>query len=276
MSDGMNPTGNPALKSAGQLQEVITCLRHDTLKNVLLLKVLAAYPEACRCYTFGQASETGVLLLLPVRVSPFDRQVYPDIDYAVFLAATDREVAQALLACVPTGCSLVFKLTDSFIQAIAAERFKLTRQTAYISYTAPAGYRAALAEGVVVSGRVDERCYELYQAQGYGRDEVAHHFAAGLARSFTRYQGQRPIAGCFTYQNYAEVHEIASVYTVPEERRQGHGRAVVSSALDNLISRGLAPRYQVREDNLPSLRLAEALGLKPFVTIEHWLYCPVI
>lgn len=247
-------------------------LRHDTLNNILLLKILAAYSEVSRCYYLQHAGATGVLLLLPVQVSAFDRQMYPAADYIVFLTATDTGLAQALLACVPTGCNLVFKLTDRRIQAVVAERFKLKRMIAYISYTTPAGYQVAPAEGVVVRDQVDERCYEFYQRQGYGRDEVAFYFAGGQARSFTRYQADRPIAGCFTYQNYAEVHEIASVYTVPDERRQGHGRAVVGSALNSLLTRHLVPRYQVREDNQPSLCLAEAMGLKPFVTTEHWLY----
>ncbi|HEU5100344.1 MAG TPA: hypothetical protein VFU22_15055 [Roseiflexaceae bacterium] len=35
--------------------------------------------------------------------------------------------------------------------------------------------------------------------------------------------------------------------------------------------RGGRPRYQVYEQNRPSIRLAEAIGLEPFVTVEHWL-----
>jgi hypothetical protein len=273
----MKPSGNPALKSADQLQEVIAFLRRDTLKNIVLLKMLFAYSEASRCYYLQQAGTAGILLLLPVRVSAFDRQLYPTMDYVIFLTATGADIVRALLACVPVNCNLVFKLTDSYVQAMVAERFKLRWVTAYISYTTPPGYQATPVEdGVVVSDQVDEGCYELYAAQGYGRDEVAHYFAGGQARSLTRYQGDRPIAGCFTYQNYGEVHEIASVYTVPAERRKGHGRAVVSSALNNLISRQLVPRYQVREDNYPSLRLAEAMGLKQFATIEHWLYEPAL
>ena len=267
---GMKPPGNPVLKSADELQEVFTWLEGDTLKHILLLKMLAAYTQAVRCYTLQHPGAAGVLLLLPVRVSAFDRQWYPDADYIVFLAAADPGLVRALLANVPAGCNLVFKLTDSHIQAIAAEQFKLRRVTAYISYTTPAGYQGPAAGGVVVSDRLDGRCYELYRVQGYDRAEVEHYFAGGRALSFTRYQGERPIAGCFTYQNYGQVHEIASVYTVPGERRPGHGRAVVRSAQASLISRQLVPRYQVREDNEPSIRLAEAMGLEPFVTTVHW------
>lgn len=46
----MELSGNPALKSADQLQEVIAFLRRDTLKNIVLLKMLAAYAEASRCF----------------------------------------------------------------------------------------------------------------------------------------------------------------------------------------------------------------------------------
>ena len=155
-----------------------------------------------------------------------------------------------------------------------AKRFQLRRVTAYISYTTPPGYQGRPVDGVVISDQFDEKCAALYQTQGYEWAEVAHYFASSQARSFTRYQGERAIAGCFTYQNYGEVHEIASVYTIPDERRQGHGRTVVSSVLNNLISRHLVPRYQVRADNYPSIGLAEGMGLKPFVSTTHWLYEP--
>ena len=45
----------------------------------------------------------------------------------------------------------------------------------------------------------------------------------------------------------------------------------VETALHALVRRGDVPRYQVHELNQPSIRLAEALGLERFATIEHWL-----
>ena len=96
------------LKSAAQRQQVIAFLQVDTLKHIILLKMLAAYAEASRCYYCQLSGAAGVLVLLPVRASPFDRQLYPAADYVVLLASTGADVAQALLDHVPVEGSLIF------------------------------------------------------------------------------------------------------------------------------------------------------------------------
>jgi GNAT superfamily N-acetyltransferase len=50
------------------------------------------------------------------------------------------------------------------------------------------------------------------------------------------------------------------VYTAPEFRRRGWGRAVVQAATAALLREGLLPLYMVEEANLPSILLAEAAG----------------
>ena len=80
------------------------------------------------------------------------------------------------------------------------------------------------------------------------------------------------IAACFAFRISETVWEIGGVYTVPAERRKGHARRLVQTALHVLTARGLTPRYQVEGDNLASIQLAEALGLWKFVTIKHWLH----
>ena len=41
-----------------------------------------------------------------------------------------------------------------------------------------------------------------------------------------------------------------------------------------LSQRGLTPRYQVHDDNVPSIRLAESIGMNRFLEITHFLYTP--
>jgi GNAT superfamily N-acetyltransferase len=123
----------------------------------------------------------------------------------------------------------------------------------------------------VVSDQVDERCFELYAAQGYARDEVRGFFSTGRALSLALYQRDAPVAACFAYPNFEGVYEIGSVYTLPEARRNGYARKLVETALDAIVRRGDQPRYQAHEQNQPSIRLAEAIGLEPFAIIEHWL-----
>ena len=78
---------------------------------------------------------------------------------------------------------------------------------------------------------------------------------------------------CFTFKNYDKIWEIGGVHTAPAQRRKGLARLVVEAALYTVLSRGYIPRYQVAEANIPSIRLAETLGLTRFVVAEHYLYC---
>jgi GNAT superfamily N-acetyltransferase len=100
---------------------------------------------------------------------------------------------------------------------------------------------------------------------------MSSYFAAGAALAFTIYRDTAAVAACFAYPNFGSVYEIAGVYTIPSARRQGYARQLVESALHMLALRQCIPRYQVHEDNYASIRLAEAIGLRRFVTIEHWL-----
>lgn len=136
----------------------------DVLRNIVPLKMLAAYPDAIQAHYHEDGAEAGALLLLPTHVSPFDRQTYPSSDYVVLLSVTHPRIAQALLARVPGGCALVFKLISSSDRDGVAQRFRLTRATAYISYTAVAGSQFTPSDEVALSERVDEHCFDLYAA----------------------------------------------------------------------------------------------------------------
>src|SRR5262245_58081975 len=164
--------------------------------------MLAAYPDAVQAYYHEDAAGAGALVLLPTNVSPFDRQTYPYAEYVVLLSATHPQIARALLERVPSGCALVFKLMGAGEREVVAQRFRLTRATAYISYTAVAGSRFTPSEEVVVSERVDQRCFDLYAAQGYSRAEVLDFFSTSQALSLALYQHDAPVAACFSYRNF--------------------------------------------------------------------------
>jgi GNAT superfamily N-acetyltransferase len=51
-----------------------------------------------------------------------------------------------------------------------------------------------------------------------------------------------------------------SVFTAPEQRRQGRGRSVVAAMCQHLLDNGRTPLYAVSESNLASRRLAESTG----------------
>ncbi len=51
-----------------------------------------------------------------------------------------------------------------------------------------------------------------------------------------------------------------SVFTAPEQRRQGRGRSVVAAMCQYLLENDRTPLYAVSENNGPSQRLAESVG----------------
>jgi hypothetical protein len=254
-----------------QIQLAISFLSTNTLRNIVLLKMLNLFPNAVECHYCEEHGGAGVLVLLPTQTFSFDRHTYPFTQYVVLLSATSQDVVYRLLAFVPRGVQLVFKLLDDADRQTVGEQFALRRATAFISYTALADQRFALSNGVRISERVDEACFALYAAQGHSREDMASYVATGSALTYTIYRDTTPIAACFSYPNFGSVHEIAGVYTIPSERRKGYARLLVEGALHTLAQRQSISRYQVHEVNQASIALAEAIGLHRFVTMEHWL-----
>lgn len=244
-------------------------LQRDTLRHIVHLKMLQAYPDAIRCFYHEQGTSVGILMLLETQASPFDARTYPSTRYVVLPTATDAESARALLAHVPADCDLVFKLIDEQTRDVAAERFPFDRQTAYVSYTS-GGRQFSRAPQVQVSDQLDEQCLALYAANGYSREEMEAYLARGAFSLALRVQGQ-PVSTCFCFPNLQQVWEIGGVHTVEGHRRKGYAHKIVETALALLVDRGYIPRYQMHEDNLPSIRLAESVGLKRFLVTEHFM-----
>jgi predicted GNAT family acetyltransferase len=265
-------------------EDIVEFLKRDVLRNIILLKMLAAYPNDIRAFTCEDGAVSGanksVLLLLPTRASPFDRKMYPNTEFVVMFSAVQPEAVtsltalliEQLLAHLPNECGLVFKFIDEGQREIVRQRLALRRATAFRSFTARPGSRYAPIEGVQISDQVLPGCYELYARQGYERAEIAEYFGTRQGRSFAIYEGSAPVAACMTFPNYANVYEIGAVHTLPEKRRHGLAQRVVITALSVVLQNGWIPRYQVHEDNLPSINLAQSIGLEQFVMVEHWVY----
>jgi GNAT superfamily N-acetyltransferase len=256
------------------IQRALAFLRADLLRNIVLLKTLGLFPDAVQCHYCEDGGGAGVLILLPTAVSSFDRHTYPTTHYVVLLSATSQAAVRQLLAFVPRDTPLVFKLIDDADRQTIEQVVSLRRTTAFISYTAPLGSHFRPSGDVRVTEQIDPACYALYAEQGHSPQDLAQYAAAGTL-GFAVYRDAAPIASCFAYRNYDTVHEIAGVYTLPSHRRHGHARQIVETALHTLARRQFIPRYQVHEGNHASIQLAESIGLRRFVTMEHWLTTPV-
>jgi GNAT superfamily N-acetyltransferase len=245
-------------------------LQRNPLKHITMLKLLHTYGEAISCAYCEREDAAGALISFPPAVFPYDAQTYPQAERIVLLSTGGPPAAEALLDTLPQGTALVFKLVDPADKAVVARRFALRRTLGFASYTSAAGQAWPTVEGVLASEELDPQLAELFVAQGHDRAELAAWFARG-SLTFAIYEDGHPLAACYIFPNFGAIWEIAGVYTAPEARRRGYGARVVSAALHALAARGLTPRYQVYEENQPSIALAESIGLRHFVTIEHFV-----
>jgi len=255
-------------------QKAIAFLQHDLLRNIVPLKMLTAYPAVIQTVYWETATDAAALLLFPTSAFPYDRATYPALDLVVLLSATTSAAAMTLLPHIPSDKQLIFKLMDEGIRDQLVRHVALQRVTAFLSFTATVAEKFIPQPDVVIADQMDEQLYPVFAAQGHDRAELTRYFANGQARSFTLYRASAPVAACFTYQNFATVHEIGGVFTLPSERRKGYAQKVVATAVHSLLTRNCLPRYQVHEHNHASIALAEHLGLTPFVAVEHWQYAP--
>jgi RimJ/RimL family protein N-acetyltransferase len=251
------------------LDEVVAYLKTDPFKYIVHLKMIEAYREHIVWHVEQAGDQTGVMLLLPTKVNPFDAKTYPTSDWVVLLAASDPAVVDRLVQHLSHQNTMIFKLVDDLSKAAVFKVFSANRMTAFVSYTTRAGVFRPDPD-VVVAPELDERLLPCYQANGYTLPELTHFFNQG-ALSFSLY-AQEPLATCLVFKNYERIWEIGGVYTAPAHRRQGLAKKVVTTAIHTLLSQGKIPRYQVVETNVASLELAENLGLERFVTTEHYLY----
>lgn len=277
------------MKPSTTYTNAIDFLRQDLLRNIVPLKMLAAHPEAIDIYYAQNNSGSCLLLLFPTTTFAYDRQHYAQDDYIAILAGTtgqvysdsqaEQRIVEQLLSHIPSDKRIVFKLPAGSIREALTEQLPLRRVTAVRSYTATAEHVYPMNEAVCESDQLDERLFPHLATFGHDRQDLDHLFRSAGTRSFTLYRtiaggNSVPLAACFTYENFEQIHEIGGVVTIPEERRKGYAKRVVEHTVATLLQRDLLPRYQVHEENVPSVRLAEQVGLTLFVTTEHWYYQP--
>lgn len=250
------------------VRQAIDELARDPLRHVVLLKQLLAYPEHVTVHRACGVQGRATLLALDTSVSGYDRQAYPRASIAAFIASDHPDLTAALLSHVPQGVGIVFKLSTEADFTVVASRFAVTRRTAFVSFTAAGGGAACC--GVRVTSAPGDAAFVLFETQGHDRAWLKPLLREGRAFACVLESDGDVRSACFAFENYGPVWEVGGVVTAPAHRRQGLGARLVGTALAELASRGLAPRYQVEEGNEASIRLARSVGLAPFLTIVHY------
>jgi ribosomal protein S18 acetylase RimI-like enzyme len=253
-----------------ELQAARAYLERNVLQNITHLKMMGAHPEATEVHHIKTSDGEGVLTLLETAAFWYDRETYPSSKYIVLISSDSPGVTKQLLGFLPTHENLVFKLTQDSDQELLAQRFKLNRARGFISYSTQIGSRFQADPEVELTLEPNDGVYKLLEEQGHPRSGILPLLARDQAFVCTLEQDDRTVSGCLAFQIHDHIWEIGAVFTNPESRGQGFAKRLVSTALAELESRDLTPRYQVLDDNTASIRLAESVGLEPFVTLTHW------
>lgn len=250
--------------------EIVARLGADPLGNVVLLKQLAAFPQHTRAFQQRSPAGAATLVLLDTAASDYDRKTYPTAVHAALIRSDDAALTEALLSELPADGGIVFKLGSAAEHDVVQQRYPLARKTSFLSFTSPE--RIAGRDGVIVAASATDAMYALYRLQDHERDWLSPLLAGGRAFTCAIGSGVEPLSVCFAFESHAKVWEIGGVVTRPDQRGRGLGSRVVGAALDELGRRGLLARYQVHEDNTASIRLAEALDMRPLLRLTHYLH----
>lgn len=234
----------------------------------MLLKQLIAYPDHVRAFRATGPEGAATLVMLDVSASAYDRETYPQAEVAAFVESDHPRLTAALMAHVPRGVGVVFKLSRLADLAPVAAQFAVERRTAFVSFTSTAAF--APVAGVTVTSSPGDASFPLFATQGHDRTWLEPLLRAGKAFACVLERDGEALSVCFAFENFGRIWEIGGVVTPPARRKQGFAALVVRAALAELTRRGLAPRYQVEEDNAASIALARSVGLVPFTTITHY------
>ena len=171
---------------------------------------------------------------------------------------------------MPRQRYVVFKLSNVGDQEVVAERFPISRATSFLSFPAgePAVYTADAT--VSITGSASDAVLDLFESQGHAREWLCPLLTSGRAFACVLEEDKEPRSVCFAFENHGRIWEIGGVVTPVRHRGRGLAARVVRSSLAELQQRGLVPRYQVNEDNLPSIRLAASLGFRQFLQLTHY------
>jgi len=255
---------------ADNLLEVIRRLERQPLRNIVLLKHIEAFREHVSVAQVCDGSDTATLVLLNATASPYDRETYPQAALAALISSDHPRLTRRLLGSVPARSNVVFKLASDGDRDVVGERFALSRATSFLSFTGDER-AAVVADGqVTVSLSASDGLLRLFESQGHPRNWLMPLLVAERAFVCVLECDGELRSACLAFENHRRIWEIGGVMTPMPYRGQGLAARVVRMALAELQRRKLVARYQVNEDNLPSIRLATSVGLRQFLQLTHF------
>ncbi len=256
--------------STNDVNEAVARLEREPLRNIVLLKHIEACREHVSVLQVSAGLNAATLVLLDTSASAYDRETYPEAAFAAIISSDGRELTHRLIGSLPRQQRVVFKLSTDADRDVVAERFPISRATSFLSFTTDGPVDVAADEKVSIANSASGAMLDLFASQGHSREWLCPLLSSGHAFACVLEQDREPRSVCLAFQNHRQVWEVGGVVTPMRYRGQGLASRVVCSALAELQRRGLVPRYQVNEDNLPSIRLATSIGLRQFLQLTHF------
>lgn len=266
--------------SADTAARAAQLLGRDPLRHVVTLKMLALFGRHAQLELVEASDGWALRVLLPTSAFEYDARHYGHVPHVVLVNGSSEASMLRLLSEVPAG-GFVLKTGDVALQRYARTTLGLAALRSFTSFTGSAAEGARSRAGrlqqhtpsVIVEGEtLDAAARALFAQTIYEEAELEKYFASG-ARWFGLRVGERLVSGCFVFENFGPVWEVAGVFTEASWRRQGLAGQVVGAAIGHLVQRGLRPRYQVETSNVSSVELARSLGLVEFIVVEHFVMC---
>lgn len=245
-------------------------LLNDELTHLSHLKMLELYKDDLEIRLVEENDQWGLLLLIPVTVSPMDMLLYATAEYIVYLAGSE-EILCPMIQTLPKNKDLVFKLQSYAYKALVDKYYSIVWKKAFLSFTSYKSNSLADHSEVVKSETLNYQLLPLWADNENYKDKIVEYFKNG-ARAYSIIKEDTPISTCLVFKNANHIWEIGGVKTIPSQRGNGYAKKVVSAAIQEILAEGNIPRYQVADSNLPSIHLAESLGLKLFLKLDHYYY----
>ena len=109
--------------------------------------------------------------------------------------------------------------------------------------------------------RENGKRWGLYADWGPQLDNIERIYAKG-EHIFVVFEGEQAIACAGRLPRSAQEDEVDSVWVRADRRGEELGRQIVAFVTKAILEDGKVALYSTRDDNIPSLRVAEAVGFQ--------------
>ncbi|HEX3043222.1 MAG TPA: GNAT family N-acetyltransferase [Bacillota bacterium] len=259
-------------------EKSLAYLKADPFKHLATLKHLTLYQDKLALNLVDESPQGdypnwAVLATIPTGLLSYDTATYPEAKVTLFLNGTAESLKQQLLDTLPPN-NYVLKLNEALDWSGLENRFRTKAGNSFLSFSGSTCPDIATNSLIPGCAHITDEAIALFQRNGYTAADIRKYFDRGAVWFSLAIDGTIR-SGCFIYPNYGPIWEIAGVHTLEADRNKGYGRIVVTSALTYLLRRNLVPRYEVDVRNTNSIKLAQSLGMKEFLRLNHFLLSPL-